>query len=83
MKTIPELDEAVRELFRSSPALIGFSVEEDGELYLVEVTTEPWLEDEQRSTLRSEIAVALAELMHGEPAARALLAGRSFARVLH
>ena len=78
-----ELGQVVRELFQRSPALIGFSVEEDRELYLVEVTTQPWLEDESRSKLRTEIAVALLELMDEEPAIRALLAGQTFARVVH
>ena len=73
----------VAELFRRWPALVGFSVEEDGELFLSDVALYPWLEEKQQASLPAEIAVALFELLDCEPAARALLGGRTFARTLH
>jgi hypothetical protein len=73
----------VRELFRRWPALVGFSVEEDGELFLSDVALCPWLEEQQQVRLPAEIAVALFEFLDCEPAARALLGGRTFARTLH
>src|SRR5688572_12425881 len=49
----------VHALFRRWPGLLGFAVQEEGELYLTEVALHPWFDEAQRSSLCSEIAVAL------------------------
>jgi hypothetical protein len=97
MKTTQaEVTAAVDALFRRLPSLVGFSVQEaqalskekertagalERELVLADVETDPW--PARSKELFGEIAVALLDLMDEEPAARALLAGRTFARTLH
>ena len=73
----------VSTLFRRWPALLGFSVRDQGELCLAEVEMHPWSDADQRSHLRGDIAAALLELMDEAPDARMLLSGRTFARTLH
>ena len=81
-------------LFRRLPSLVGFSVQEartlsgdraagvlERELVLADVESNPW--PAQSQELFGEIVVALLDLMDAEPAARALLLGRTFARSLH
>jgi hypothetical protein len=89
-----ELAAAVDSLFRRLPSLVGFTVQEARtlsqdraagtlarELVLADVETDPWPADSKE--LFGEIAVALLDLMDDQPAARGLLAGRTFARTLH
>jgi hypothetical protein len=78
-----EVGTVVNALFTRWPALLGFSVQEEGELYLTDVALHPWFDEAQRASLCSEIAVALSEIMDEEPAARELLSGRTFARSVH
>lgn len=78
-----EVGTVVDALFRRWPGLLGFAVQGEGELYLTEVALHPWFDEAQRSSLCSEIAVALSELIDEEPAARELLSGRTFARTVH
>jgi hypothetical protein len=70
-------------LFSRWPGLLGFAVQEEGELFLTELAVHPWFDEAQRSSLCSEIAVALSELIDEEPAVRELLSGRTFARAFH
>ena len=84
----------IESLFRRWPSLVGFSVQDartlpgdhpgsrlGSELVLADVTTDPWLEQTQE--LYGEIAVAILKLIDDEPATRALVVGRTFARILH
>jgi hypothetical protein len=81
-KSESELAAAVDALFRRVPSLLGFSVQEaQHELVVADVATDPW--SAQSQELFGEIAATILELMDEEPAARELLAGRTFARTLH
>jgi hypothetical protein len=84
----------VDSLFRRWPSLVGFSVQEahtlfgesraqqfERELVLTDVATSPWLAHTQE--LCGEIAVAMLDLIDDEPATRALVLGRTFARSVH
>ena len=77
------LGAAVKGLFQRFPALLGFAVRAKKGLHLVEVAIHPWYDEGQRANLRAEIVVALLQLMRSEPAVRALVPGRTFARSLH
>jgi hypothetical protein len=96
METHPEteLSAAVDALFQRWPSLVGFSVQDaqtlsrerasaqlERELVLADVETDPW--PAHSKELFGEIAVALLDVMDKEPAARALIRGRTFARTLH
>jgi hypothetical protein len=77
-----EIHDVVDALFRRLPSLVGFSVQEaQRELVLADVATDPW--SAQSQELWGEIAATILELMDEEPAARELMAGRTFARTLH
>lgn len=78
-----EIGTVVGALFSRWPGLIGFSVLDEGELFLTDVVLHPWFDEAQRSSLCSQIAVALSDLVDEEPAARELLGGRTFARTVH
>jgi hypothetical protein len=78
-----EVGTVMNALFLRWPGLLGFSVLEEGELYLADVVLHPWFDEAQRASLCSEIAVALSGLIDEEPAARELLSGRTFARSMH
>jgi hypothetical protein len=73
----------VDSLFRRIPSLVGFSVQEAAsrELVVMHVETDPW--PALKREISGEIAGTLFELMEEEPAARELLLGRTFARMLH
>jgi len=72
----------VSSLFRSWPSLVGFAVAPiEDELVLTDVEASPWPADSQ--DLGGAIAFVLHKLIDDEPASRALLLGRTFARTLH
>lgn len=82
-----DIDSAVRSLFRRCPPLCGFRVREAGDgaapeerIALADVTLQPWADDAE--WVAGEIALALGDLLDERPEAGALLAGRTFARVL-
>ena len=75
-----EVGSVVGALFRR---WLGFSVHDEGELFLTDLAVHPWFDEQQRSKLCYEIAVAFSELIDEEPAARELLSGRTFARTVH
>jgi hypothetical protein len=77
-----EVAATVDALFRRLPSLVGFSIrEQECDMVLADVETDPW--PARSPELFGEIAVALLDLMDEEPAARELLLGRTFARILH
>ena len=76
-----QLEALVETIFRRWPGLVGFSVEDVGELVLTEMETQPW--SGQPYELLGEVSVALLDFVDEEPAALALLRGRTFARTLH
>jgi hypothetical protein len=78
-----EVGTVVGALFSRWPGLLGFSVMEQGELFLSDLALHPWFDEAQRSSLCCEIAVALSALIDEEPATRELLSGRTFARTVH
>jgi hypothetical protein len=76
-----QLEILVQTIFRRWPGLVGFSVEDAGELLLTEMETQPW--SVQPCELLGEVSVALLDFVDEEPAALELLRGRTFARTLH
>ena len=76
-----EVSNVVQALFRSQPALCGFSVRED--LSLSHVACHPALHGAQASELLDEISEALYELLEERPEAAEVLRGRTLARVFH
>jgi hypothetical protein len=78
-----ELEESLVSLFAGRPELCGFTVALDGALILSDVGVFPPGSPEDVKLLCEEIRYALAELMDTQPEARRLLAGRTFARILH
>lgn len=75
------LEEVVQSLFRRWPGLVGFAVQDAGELVLTEMETQPW--NVQSYEILDEISGALLDFVDDEPGALALLRGRTFARILH
>lgn len=91
-----ELDAMVATLFRSYPALYGFSVQPmrtlphhrkaaplAGDLFLADVEFNPWLDREPPELMLGCMAKALLELIDECPPVRELLRGRTFARSSH
>ncbi|TMH65272.1 MAG: hypothetical protein E6H57_14955 [Betaproteobacteria bacterium] len=76
------LEASVNALFRRCPALCGFAVEHQTELFVSEVTTHPSGAAPHRE-LRGVIVAALAALIEECPEAGELLRERTFARVFH
>ena len=76
-----QLEALVQTIFRRWPGLVGFSVEDAGELVLTEMETQPW--GVQPHELLGEVSVALLDFVDEEPGAIELLRGRTFARTLH
>ena len=77
-----EVSTVVNALFERWPALLGFCLREDGELFLTDLAVHPWFDD-GLSKLGGEIALVLSDLIDEEPGARELLSGRTFARTVH
>ncbi|HEY3077335.1 MAG TPA: hypothetical protein VGJ74_19355, partial [Burkholderiales bacterium] len=69
-------------LFRRCPALCGFTVEHQSELFVSEVTIHPSGAAPHRE-LRGVIVATLAALIEECPEAGELLRERTFARVFH
>ncbi|HEX6266795.1 MAG TPA: hypothetical protein VFZ81_07840 [Burkholderiales bacterium] len=91
-----DLGARVEAIFGRCPELCGFLVEErvvetaDGEagareleLYIAGIDVFPVLGSGQSETLVAQISAALADLLEDSPEAADLLAGRTFARVVH
>ena len=76
------LEASVNALFRRCPALCGFAVEHQTELFVSEVTTHPSGAAPHRE-LRGVIVAALAALIEECPEAGELLRERTFARAFH
>ena len=76
------LEASVNALFRRCPALCGFAVEHDTELFVSEVTIHPSGAAPHRE-LRGVIMAELAALIAEFPEASKLLRERTFARVFH
>jgi len=76
------LEASVKAIFRRCPALCGFAVEHQTELFVSEVTIHPSGAAPHRE-LRGEIVAALAALIEECPEAGELLRERTFARVFH
>jgi hypothetical protein len=76
------LEARVNALFRRCPALCGFAVEHETELFVSEVTIHPSGAAPHRE-LRGVIMAALAALIDEHPEAGELLRERTFARVFH
>ena len=79
--TEAQLEALVQTIFRRWPGLVGFAVEDAGELVLAEMETQPW--SVQPCELLGEVSVALLDFVDEAPEALALLRGRTFARTLH
>jgi hypothetical protein len=76
-----QLETLVQTIFRRWPGLVGFSVEDAGELVLTEMETQPW--SVQPGELLGEVSDALLDFVDESPEALELLRGRTFARTLH
>jgi hypothetical protein len=85
MKTSPHTEAHVQALmqniFRRWPTLVGFCVQDSGDLVIGELEMQPW--NAQAQELVGEVAGALLDLVGDEPDALELLRGRTFARTLH
>jgi hypothetical protein len=85
MKTSPRTEAhihaLVQNLFRRWPSLVGFCVQDNGDLVIGDLEMQPW--SAETHELVGEVAGALLEFVDEEPAAIALLRGRTFARTLH
>ena len=79
--TEAHLEALVEKIFRRWPGLVGFSVQNTGELVLGDLETQPWSANAHE--LLGEVAVALLDFVDEEPEALPLLRGRTFARTLH
>lgn len=71
----------VQKIFRRWPSLVGFCVQDSGELVIGELEMQPW--NAQAQELLGEVAGALLDLVDDRPEAIELLRGRTFARTLH
>ena len=78
-----EVGSMVNALFHRWPALLGFSVKDEGELSIAYVAVHPWFDEQERSKLCYDIAVAFSELIDEQLVERDLVSGRTFARALH
>jgi hypothetical protein len=69
-------------LFERCPALSGFTVRGEEELYVSDVGIAPRLSAEQYGEIFQEIVATLAALLEERPEATELLRDRTFARAL-
>jgi hypothetical protein len=77
----PDLEALLQALFRRWPSLVGFSVQDEGELVIGDLEMQPW--NAEAHELLGEIAGTLLDFVDEKPGALELLRGRTFARVLH
>jgi hypothetical protein len=79
-----QVEEQVESLFERCPDLCGFSVQGDErDLFVSDVGITSRLSAERYGEIFQDIAATLAGLLEEQPAAGALLRGRTFARTLH
>ena len=78
-----ELEETLVTLFADCPELCGFTVAPDGALVTANVGVYPLPGPREEREICEAIRATLDEVMEQSPAARRLLAGRTFARRLH
>jgi hypothetical protein len=77
------LEAGVNALFRRWPMLCGFTIHHASELFVGEITIDPWCGLQPRGRLCAEIVAVLGELIEECPEASELLRERTFARVFH
>jgi hypothetical protein len=77
-----ELAADIESLFMRCPALCGFSVRGESELYVSDVGISPRISAEQYGEIFQEIVATLAALLEERPEASQLLRDRTFARIL-
>ncbi len=82
-RTEAQLEESLVSLFADRPELYGFSLALDGALVRAHVGIFPAARPEDLERICEDIRAALDEVLAERPEARQLLAGRTFARVLH
>ncbi|MGE5639703.1 MAG: hypothetical protein ACM30H_06370 [Clostridia bacterium] len=82
-RTEAEIEETLVALFAERPELCGFTIALDGALVAANVGLYPPPAADQAREICAEIRATLDEVMEASPAARQLLAGRTFARRLH
>lgn len=80
---VAQVEESLVSLFVDRPELCGFTVALDGALVASNVGLWPAPRPEEAKRICDEIRAALDDMVDGAPEARALLAGRTFARRLH
>jgi len=91
-----DLAARVEAMFERCPQLFGFTVQDSAalpeelrqlalerELVVSDIGVYPCLNADQCERIYNEIAVALLDFMFERPAAKDVLRGRTFARVLH
>jgi hypothetical protein len=72
----------IESLFTRCPALCGFTVRGETELYVSDVGISPRISAEQYGEIFQEIVATLAALLEERPEASELLRDRTFARLL-
>jgi hypothetical protein len=77
-----ELAADIESLFSRCPALCGFTVRGEAELYVSDVGISPRISAEQYGEIFQEIVATLASLLDERPEASELLRDRTFARIL-
>ncbi len=82
-QTAAEIEESLVSLFAGRPELHGFTVATEGGIVLSHVGIFPTPSADEARRICEEIQATLAEVVDERPEARALLAGRTFARSLH
>jgi hypothetical protein len=77
-----ELAADIESLFTRCPALCGFTVRGESELYVSDVGISPRISAEQYGEIFQEIVATLAALLEERPEASELVRNRTFARIL-
>jgi hypothetical protein len=79
-----QVEQSIFELFQDIPALCGFTVRaRAGAVELSDIGLYPVPAEPEAKLICDEIRQALLQLFEERPEARALVAGRTFARVVH
>jgi hypothetical protein len=83
-RTEAQVEQSIFELFQDIPVLCGFTVRSRaGAIELSDIGLFPVPADDEAKLICDEIRQTLAELLEERPEARSLVAGRTFARVVH